>query len=191
MTPKAGTCVCGCGSTSPTTMAPHQQQWMESPKLKSTKFALGMARLSSQVPLSSGSASQCPDTNRIAMNMVLDDNKTLSYGGHATQRTLATRTVSPITRSPHHPLYPPSSWTMTAMTNGRQISMRVKRSTPCLRVPSWKMFEVTHGNWLPTGETTAKGSPRGVQSREMGPSLGGPGEKSEKPRRKPVAVRDE
>jgi len=46
-------------------------------------------------------------------------------------------------------------------------------------------------NWLPTGETTAKGSPRGAQSREMGPSLGGPGEKSEKPRRKPVAVRDE
>jgi len=47
------------------------------------------------------------------------------------------------------------------------------------------------GNWLPTGETTAKGSLRGVQSREMGPSLGGPGEKSEKPRRKPVVVRDE
>jgi len=46
-------------------------------------------------------------------------------------------------------------------------------------------------NWLPTGETTAKGSPRGAQSREMDPSLGGPGEKSEKPRRKPVAVRDE
>ena len=46
-------------------------------------------------------------------------------------------------------------------------------------------------NWLPTRETTAKGSPRGAQSREMGPSLGGPGEKSEKPRRKPVAVRDE
>jgi len=46
-------------------------------------------------------------------------------------------------------------------------------------------------NWLPTGETTAKGSPRGVQLREMGPSLGGPGEKLEKPRRKPVAVRDE
>jgi len=52
-------------------------------------------------------------------------------------------------------------------------------------------FHDCDGNWLPTGETTAKGSPSGAQSREMGPSLGGPGEKSEKPRRKPVAVRDE
>ena len=45
-------------------------------------------------------------------------------------------------------------------------------------------------NWLPTGETTAKGSPRGAQSREMGPSPGGPGEKSEKPGRKPITVGD-
>jgi len=45
-------------------------------------------------------------------------------------------------------------------------------------------------NWLPTGETTAKGSPRGAQSREMGPSLGGPGKKSEKPGRKPITVGD-
>jgi len=46
------------------------------------------------------------------------------------------------------------------------------------------------GNWLPTGETTAKGSLRGAQLREMGPSLGGPGEKSEKPGRKPITVGD-
>jgi len=59
-------------------MVRHQRQWMESPELKSTKFALGMARLSSRVPLSSGLTSQCPDTGRTTMDMVLNDNKTLS-----------------------------------------------------------------------------------------------------------------
>jgi hypothetical protein len=48
MAPRTRKCICGCDTTSPATMARHRRQWLESPKMKSSKFTLGMAKLSSQ-----------------------------------------------------------------------------------------------------------------------------------------------
>lgn len=86
MTPVTRKCICGCDTTSPTTMARHRRRWLESPKLKSSKFAVGMAKLSSrslQAPPSARSAGLVGPSGTDRLTVIPDDNGTSPSGDRA------------------------------------------------------------------------------------------------------------
>jgi len=80
---------------------------------------------------------------------------------------------------------------MTSSSNAILIAFVQQMDFRSDRFIPYSWHRTKPGNWLTTWETMAKESLRGAQSREMGSSLGSPGEKLEKPGRQPVMVGDE